>query len=85
VNTKKELPQIGDRGDIGLDRSIFRNTGIVFQVNALEGENGRVGRIPEVMGNAVGIETGGIAKSSIGEGSFDIFCAGDLMGASLFL
>ncbi|MHB1757739.1 MAG: hypothetical protein ACYCT9_09555 [Leptospirillum sp.] len=62
MNTEKGLPQIGERGDIGLDRSIFRNTGIVFQVNALEGEDGGVGGISEVPVNAVDIESGGIDR-----------------------
>ena len=49
-----------------------------------EEEVGRFGRIPEVMGNVVGIESGGIAKSSIGEASFDISCASDLLEPCLF-
>lgn len=49
-----------------------------------EEEVGRFGRIPEVTGNVVGIESGGIAKSSIGEGSFDISRARDLLEAWFF-
>ena len=62
MNSQKGLPEIGHRGDIGLDRPIFPNQRVVFQINALEGEDGGVGRISGVLGNAVGIESGGIGR-----------------------
>ena len=62
------MPEIGHRVDIGLDRSVLRNLRIIFQINALKGEDGGVGRIAKIPGDAVGIETGGIDDGPVGEG-----------------
>jgi len=57
---------------------------MIFQINALEGEDGGVGRIPEVSGDTVGIETGGIDENSVGECSPDITSAQDCVGSKSF-
>jgi hypothetical protein len=54
-------------------------------MNSLEGEDGGVGRISEVSGDAVGIESCGIDDGPVGEGSPDITSAQDLMGSKSFL
>ena len=79
------MPEIGHRVDIGLDRSVLRNLRIIFQVNALEGEDGCVGRIAKIPGDTVGIETGGIDDGPVGECSLDISSAQDRMGFKSFL
>ena len=54
-------------------------------MNSLEGENGGVGRIPEVSGDTVGIESCGIDDGPIGECSPVITSAQDRMGSKSFL
>ena len=58
---------------------------MIFQINALEGENGGVGRIPEVSGDTVGIEPCGIDDGPVGECSPVITSAQDRMGSKSFL
>ena len=58
---------------------------MIFQINALEGENGGVGGISEVSGDTVGIEPSGIDDGPIGECSPDITSAQDRMGFKSFL